>query len=103
MLRHDGFDAQVRELRAAILEQPGHLDDARRREAFDGTSAEPTLAAFCAKVAARAYTVTDDDVTQLRQAGYSEDQIFEATICAAVGAGLTRLERGLTALGGAGQ
>ena len=103
MLRDDGFDAQVRELRTAILDQPGHLDDARRREAWDGTSSEPQLAAFCAKVAARAYTVTDEDVARLRQAGYSEDQIFEATICAAVGAGLTRLEQGLAALEGAGQ
>jgi len=98
MLRDDGFDAQARELRTTILDQSAELDPARRREAFEGTSSESTLAAFCAKVANRAYTVTDDDIDQLRHAGYSEDQLFEATICAAVGAGFVRLEKGLAAL-----
>jgi len=98
MLRDDGFDAQVRHLRTTILDKSAELDLARRREAFEGTSSEPTLAAFCAKVANHAYTVTDDEIDQLRRAGYSEDQVFEATICAAVGAGLARLEKGLAAL-----
>jgi len=100
MPRNDGFDARVGELRSTILGRPAQLDPARRHEAFDGTSSEPQLAAFCAKVATRAYTVTDEDIAQLRQAGYTEDQIFEATICAAAGAGLVRLERGLAALEG---
>jgi len=103
MLRDDGFDAQIAELRARILDRPAELEPARRREAFAGTSAEPTLAAFCARVAAQAYTVTDDDIAQLREVGYSEDQVFEATICAAVGAGLVRLEKGLAALEGTDQ
>lgn len=103
MLRDDGFDGQIAELRARILDRPAELDPTRRREAFAGTGAEPTLAAFCARVAAQAHTVTDDDTAQLREAGYSEDQVFEATVCAAVGAGLMRLERGLAALEGADQ
>lgn len=98
MLPDDGFDAQVHALTTAVLQQPGHLDAERRREAFHGSASEPELAAFVAKVARHAYKVQDEDIARLRRAGYSEDQIFEATIAAAVGAGLLRLDTGLRAL-----
>jgi hypothetical protein len=52
------------------------------------------------KVAKHAYQVTDEERTALHQAGYSHDQIFEVTVSAALGAGLMRLESGLSALGG---
>jgi hypothetical protein len=48
-----------------------------------------------------AYKVTDKDIEALKQAGYSEDAIFEITISAAVGAAYARLERGLEILKGA--
>lgn len=53
------------------------------------------LVAYVEKVALHAYRTTDDDVQRLREAGYSEDAIFEITLCAAAGAGLARLERGV--------
>ncbi len=59
------------------------------------------LAPFVNKVSLYAYRVTDGDIEQLKAAGYSEDEIFELTLCAAVGAGLVRLECGLAALEGA--
>ena len=46
-------------------------------------------------MARHAYRITDDDIARLRSAGYDEDQIFEATVAAAVGAGVSRLELGL--------
>ncbi len=58
------------------------------------------LKTFVDRIAQHAYQVTDDDVLALRQAGYSEQAIFEITASAAVGAGLARLERGLAALHG---
>ena len=58
------------------------------------------LTAFVDRIAQHAWRVTDDDVLTLRQAGYSEQAIFEITASAAVGAGLARLERGLAALRG---
>ena len=58
------------------------------------------LTAFVDRIAQHAWRVTDDDVRALRQAGYSEQAIFEITASAAVGAGLARLERGLAALHG---
>jgi alkylhydroperoxidase family enzyme len=54
------------------------------------------------RIAQHAYRVTDDDVVAVRQAGYSEQAIFEITASAALGAGLARLERGLAALRGTG-
>ena len=56
------------------------------------------LGPYVNKVVERAYTVTDEDITGLREAGYTEDQIFEATVSAALGAGLVRLNSGIGAL-----
>lgn len=51
------------------------------------------------KVTRQAYKVTDRDVDHLKAAGYSEDQLFELTISAALGAGLARLEKTMDLLG----
>ena len=59
----------------------------------------PDFAAYVEKVRTRAYTVTDADIEALKAAGHSEDEIFEQTVSAAVGAGLLRLEAGLEAMG----
>ena len=56
------------------------------------------LVEYVTKVALYAYKTTDDDVTRLKEAGYSEDAIFEITLCASMGAGLARLEKGLMLL-----
>jgi threonine synthase len=59
----------------------------------------PDFAAYVEKVRTRAYTVTDAEVEALKAAGHSEDEIFEQTVSAAVGAGLLRLDAGLEAMG----
>jgi hypothetical protein len=59
----------------------------------------PLLSPYLHKVRARAYTVTDDDVAALKQAGVSEDEIFEATVTVAASEGLRRLEAGLRVIG----
>ena len=60
--------------------------------------APPDFATYLDKVRTQAYRVTDADVQALKDAGYSEDQIFEHTVSAAVAAGLARLEAGLASL-----
>ncbi len=70
------------------------LRDAARPER-DGPSA---FGPYLTKVRERAYTVTDEDVQALKDAGHSEDEIFELTVSAAVAAGLERLDAGLGAL-----
>jgi alkylhydroperoxidase family enzyme len=60
--------------------------------------APPEFATYLEKVRLHAYKVTDRDVQLLKEAGFSEDQIFEHTVSTAVAAGLERLEAGLGAL-----
>ena len=58
------------------------------------------LTAYLDQVVFHAERTTEADVEQLKDRGYSEDQIFELTLCAALGSGLARLNRGLAALHG---
>jgi alkylhydroperoxidase family enzyme len=60
--------------------------------------APPEFAEYLEKVRLHAYKVTDADIEALQAAGYSEDEIFEHTVSAAVAAGLERLDAGLTTL-----
>jgi alkylhydroperoxidase family enzyme len=69
------------------------------REAARPESEPPPAArGYVEKVRRNAYRVTDRDVLELRESGLSEDEIFELTVAAAVGAGLERLEAGLGVL-----
>ena len=93
------------ELTRAVLEGRGALHPALRQAVFDARAEDdipPAVAAYVAKVAECAYSVTDADVDGLRQAGFDDDQIFELTVAAAVGAGARRLAAGRAALGGGG-
>ena len=58
------------------------------------------LSGWVEKVARHAYRTTDEDIESLKAAGYSEDQLFELTVAAALGASRARLERALATLGG---
>ena len=55
----------------------------------------PGLESYLEKVRRGAYLVTDEDVRALKDAGHSEDVIFENTVSVAVAAGLDRLARAL--------
>lgn len=61
--------------------------------------AAPALAPYLAKIAERAYTVTDADVEALTAAGHSEDEIFEQTVAAAIAQGLRRLDAASAVIG----
>ena len=62
-------------------------------------SDDPRLAAYLEKVRARAYTVADEDVQGLKDAGVAEDEIFEQTVQVAIGEGLPALGRRRRAIG----
>ena len=81
MTRYDELIARVRE--SARPDRPAPAD----------------FRAYLDKVRGEAHTVTDEDVEALKAAGHSEDEIFEQTVSAAVGAGLERVDAGLQALG----
>ena len=80
MTRYDGLIAKLRE--AAQPDRPAPAD----------------FASYLDKVSGHAYEVTDADVQELKDAGHSEDEIFEQTVSTAVAAGLARLDAGLEAM-----
>ena len=53
---------------------------------------DPRLVAYLEKVRNCAYAVTDADVQALKDAGISEDEIFEQTVAAAISEGLRRFD-----------
>jgi alkylhydroperoxidase family enzyme len=74
------------------------LVEGLRDAARPDREAPPDFAAYLDKVRRNAYKVTDADIQALRDAGYSEDAVFEQTVSVAVAAGLERLEAGLEVL-----
>ena len=85
------------ELRRAVEKQAAvHAG----RLAENGPLLPKELSRYVEKVALHAFKVTDDDIEALRNSGHSEDAIFELTLCAALGAGIGRLERAITAMKG---
>jgi alkylhydroperoxidase family enzyme len=69
-----------------------------REAAQPDRPAPPEFDQYLEKVRREAYKVTDADVRALKDAGFSDDEIFEQTVSAAVAAGLHRLDRGLACL-----
>ena len=61
--------------------------------------AAPAMTSYLAKVADRAYTVTDADVQALAAAGCSEDEIFEQTVAVAIAQGLRRFDAASAVIG----
>jgi hypothetical protein len=101
--------ADIDRLVTLVLEGPGTLAPELRRAAFDRAGGfavtdgplPPDLCGYVDTVARHAYRLTDADLAELRRAGWSEDQLYELTVAAAVGAGARRLLTGLAALQGA--
>ena len=85
--------------RDAVVNGPGSTDPAVRRQVAAGQP-PPELRLLVQKIRDHAYQVTDRDVESLR-ARYSEDELFEVVIAAAVGAAEYRLNAALAALEGA--
>ena len=69
-----------------------------RRVAAGAARTARLRAPISPRSARHAYTVGDADVRALKDAGHSEDEIFEQTVSAAVAAGLDRLDAALDAL-----
>jgi hypothetical protein len=50
------------------------------------------MGTYLEKVRNRAYSVADRDIEMLKEAGFSEDTIFEQTVAVAIAEGLRRLD-----------
>lgn len=107
----ESYPPKVKKAVDALLSKPGVCTPAVRAsvEAYaaslwggarQGHEPPGEIADYVKKVALYAYKTTDEDMALLKEKGYSEDAIFEITLCASMGAGLARLEKGLALLKG---
>lgn len=96
--KHDPYAKKLERLRHAVLSGPGSLPAQVRQAISEGARLSGALEVFVRKITAEASTLTDDDIADLHRAHYTDDQIFEAIVSAAVGAGLFRLESVLNLL-----
>jgi hypothetical protein len=90
--------ALLAELRRVVFEAPARSNAAVRAAAASGGPLAEPVQSYAAKVRDESYRVTDSDIAELRAAGVSEDEIFEVTVAAALGAACHRLDAGLRAL-----
>jgi hypothetical protein len=95
--RRDIFE-QFQELRDRVAGGPGKLPPLVRSAALSGSAVPAVAQTYTDKVRRHAYKVTDRDIEDLRTAQWSEDDIFELTVAAAMGASLSRLDRARRAL-----
>ena len=94
----DPYEGMMKHLQEAVLSGPGTLDSAVRKAAADGAQIPGALGQYVRKVKQGDYSGIDDCIADLRSEGYSDDQIFEATVSASLGAGVMRLQLTLEAL-----
>lgn len=87
----------------ALFTQPGETAPSLRREILQrnrsgsGPVAE-AIQPLVDKIAHCPWTVDDQDYARLQAAGYSEAQLYDVTLAAAMGAGLKRFDAGLRAI-----
>ncbi len=104
MARYDSRMADIRQAREAalkrVLEGDGHVSSADRKAAFEGTGPDKArvLVDMVTKFAAQ---IGDDDIANAKKAGYTEDEIFELVVCAAMGQASRQYENALAALAAA--
>lgn len=84
-----------------ILRGPGQAPADLRARAFDNSKLAEPLSLLLDKVATKPAQVTDADFATAMEAGFTEDQLFELVICAAVGESTRQYEAGLAALAAA--
>jgi hypothetical protein len=84
-----------------VLEVDGRASQEQRRRAFQNAGVSSELRLFVDDVASRSWKVGDADVIGLQDAGFSDDQIFELVVCAAVGQATRQYGSGLAALAAA--
>lgn len=68
-----------------ILEGAGKASPSEREAAFHNHGLAEPLGTLVDTVVRHAYKVSDADIDAAKLAGFSEDQVFEIVVCAAVG------------------
>jgi alkylhydroperoxidase family enzyme len=94
---HDRFAELRRTLEESVWRDRGHTPPAMREAAATRRDVPPELAALVDKIHRHAHKVTDEDIATLR-ARFSDDELYELIVSAALGAAAARLDAGLGAL-----
>ena len=90
----------VENLRHAVLVAPAITDPTARAAAARGGELPEPWPSYTALVRDASYRITDADVAALTTAGRTEDEIYEMTVAAAVGAALRSRSAGVAAQDG---
>lgn len=98
MLTEDSKRTAYRALEDRVVNGPGRASPEQRARAFGNAGLAPPLDGLIDKVATRPTQVTDADFAAAQAAGFSQDQLFELVICAAVGQSARLYDAGLAAL-----
>ncbi|MCC3331225.1 hypothetical protein [Nocardia abscessus] len=98
MPNQDKKHAAHRALVDRVLNGRGTASRDQRARAFHNADVPPPLHALIDRVATRPVQVTDADFAAAKAAGFSEDQLFELVISAAVGQSTRLYDAGLAAL-----
>jgi hypothetical protein len=94
----DSKHAAHRALEDHIRTGDGRASLELRAHAFDNTCLPPPLDGLLGKVATRPTQITDADFAAAQAAGFSQDELIELVICAAVGQAARLYDAGLAAL-----
>lgn len=81
-----------------IVHGPGRAPADQRARAFDNAKLPEPLGLLIEKVATKPAQVTDADFAAAVDAAFTDGQLFELVICAAVGQSTRQYEAGLAAL-----
>jgi hypothetical protein len=90
--------AAYRALQDRILHGAGSASPEQRARAFSNSGLAQPLEGLLGKVATSPAQLTDADFAAARAAGFSEDELFELVVCAAVGQSARLYDAGLAAL-----
>jgi alkylhydroperoxidase family enzyme len=93
-----GQEAAFRALVDRVQHGDGTASPELRAQAFGNQGLTPPLDALIGKVATAPASVTEADFAAAEAAGFSQDQLFELVVCAAVGQSSRQYEAGLAAL-----
>jgi AhpD family alkylhydroperoxidase len=89
----------VANLRHAVFAAPAVTDPALRRAAASGEDLAEPWRSYTTLVREASYRIIDADIAQLTSAaGHREDEVYEMTVAAAVGAALHSFDMGMQAL-----
>jgi hypothetical protein len=94
------FAASLERLEAAVYTGPGDVTSETRQSVREPLTGDGPLEVYVNKVHQAAYKVIDEEIAALKADDYSDEALFEITLAAAVGAGLSRHQKALKLLEG---